>query len=148
MPIRRTRSGCCARAASGHTAAPQTIVMKSRRLIASPEAQTEHRNCSNWRARRGRNAAMSALGQKQTLGRVCVMSALPPKADIDCASRDVRFVPKADIGAIRSASGQKRIHFTRKLKPYLSKTDFAGCVRKNDKYCAASDLAFAVNATG
>ena len=31
------------------------------------------------------------------------MSALPPKADIDRASRDVRFVPKADIG---SASGR------------------------------------------
>jgi hypothetical protein len=38
--------------------------------------------------------------------------------------------------------------FTRKLKPYFSKTDFAVCVRKNDKYCTAFDLAFAVNATG
>jgi hypothetical protein len=28
------------------------------------------------------NARMSALGQKQTSGHVCVMSALPPKADI------------------------------------------------------------------
>jgi len=27
------------------------------------------------------------------------MSALPPKADIETQSRDVRFVPKADIGA-------------------------------------------------
>jgi len=26
-----------------------------------------------------------------------VMSALPPKADIDFACRDVRFVPKADM---------------------------------------------------
>jgi len=26
------------------------------------------------------------------------MSALPPKADIGTQSRDVRFVPKADIG--------------------------------------------------
>jgi len=26
------------------------------------------------------------------------MSALPPKADIETQSRDVRFVPKADIG--------------------------------------------------
>jgi hypothetical protein len=40
---------------------------------------------------------MSALGQKRTLRRVCVMSALLPKADIDRGCRDVRFVPKADI---------------------------------------------------
>jgi hypothetical protein len=33
------------------------------------------------------------------------------------------------------------------LKPYFSKIDFAVCVHKNDKYCAASDLAFAVDAT-
>src|SRR6516165_4504048 len=97
MPIRRTRSGCCARAATGHTAAPPTIVMKSRRLIASTEAQTEHRNCSNWRARRGRNAAMSALGHKRTLEEVLAMSALPPKADMHQQDCDVSFVPKADI---------------------------------------------------
>ena len=40
---------------------------------------------------------MSALGQKQTLQSVRPMSALPPKADIETQSRDVRFVPKADI---------------------------------------------------
>src|SRR5262249_5228893 len=40
--------------------------------------------------------AMSALGQKRTLRRICVMSALPPKADIRCHRQDVRFVPKAD----------------------------------------------------
>jgi hypothetical protein len=43
---------------------------------------------------------MSALGQKQTLEHVRAMSALPPKADIDPQGRDVRFVPKADIGAL------------------------------------------------
>jgi hypothetical protein len=42
---------------------------------------------------------MSALGQKQTLVPVRVMSALPPKADIETQSRDVRFVPKADIAS-------------------------------------------------
>jgi hypothetical protein len=42
----------------------------------------------------------------------------------------------------------QEVGFTRNLKPYFSKTDFAVCVRKNDKYCTASDLAFAVNATG
>ena len=40
---------------------------------------------------------MSALGQKQTSARVRVMSALPPKADIDNDGRDVRFVPKATL---------------------------------------------------
>jgi len=40
---------------------------------------------------------MSALGQKQTSAHVRVMSALPPKADIGTQSRNVRFVPKADI---------------------------------------------------
>jgi hypothetical protein len=34
---------------------------------------------------------MSALGQKQTLGRVRVISALPPKADIRADDPDVRF---------------------------------------------------------
>jgi hypothetical protein len=36
---------------------------------------------------------MSALGHKQTLQGEFVMSALPPKADIDGRSPDVRFVP-------------------------------------------------------
>src|SRR5215472_5405003 len=42
---------------------------------------------------------MSALGQKRTLQSMEPMSALPPKADIETQSRDVRFVPKADIPA-------------------------------------------------
>ena len=44
---------------------------------------------------------MSALGQKQTSKLVQSMSALPPKADMIQQGRDVRFVPKADIGALR-----------------------------------------------
>ena len=40
---------------------------------------------------------MSALGQKQTWQRLRLMSALPPKADIGTQSRNVRFVPEADI---------------------------------------------------
>jgi hypothetical protein len=40
---------------------------------------------------------MSALGQMQTLADVCVVSALPPKADIQKVGRDVCYVPKADI---------------------------------------------------
>ena len=41
---------------------------------------------------------MSALGHKQTCAVQKVMSALPPKADMCSATRDVRFVPIADIG--------------------------------------------------
>ena len=40
---------------------------------------------------------MSALGQKRTSEVVQSMSALPPKADIGTQSRNVCFVPKADI---------------------------------------------------
>jgi hypothetical protein len=39
----------------------------------------------------------SALRQKQTFKRLRLMSALPPKADIGTQSRNVRFVPKADM---------------------------------------------------
>ena len=41
---------------------------------------------------------MSALGQKQTCAVQKGMSALTPKADMCGATRDVRFVPIADIG--------------------------------------------------
>ena len=44
-----------------------------------------------------RESLMSALGQKRTLQRFLVMSALPPKADIGTQPRNVRFVPQADI---------------------------------------------------
>src|SRR6516225_7070121 len=40
---------------------------------------------------------MSAKGQKRTLQCILVMSALPPKADMDQHSPNVRFVPTADI---------------------------------------------------
>ena len=40
---------------------------------------------------------MSALGQKQTCAAQKGMSALPPKADMCGAKRNVRFVPIADI---------------------------------------------------
>ena len=48
---------------------------------------------------------MSALGQKQTSRRARLMSALPPKADINRCIFDVRIVPKADIAAGSSAIG-------------------------------------------
>ena len=48
---------------------------------------------------------MSALGQKQTFAVQNVMSALHPKADMCGATRDVRFVPIADI-----CDGAKSLH--------------------------------------
>ena len=42
-------------------------------------------------------AVMYALGQKPTYAAQKVMSALPPIADMRGATKDVRFVPKADI---------------------------------------------------
>jgi hypothetical protein len=52
---------------------------------------------------------MSALGQKRTLGFVRVMSALPPKADIDRCGLHVRFVPETDISHSKPTilTGQK-----------------------------------------
>jgi len=54
--------------------------------------------------RKSWNMPMSALGQKQTSAHDRVMSALPPKADIDQSGRDVRFVPKANSSAPRQKS--------------------------------------------
>ena len=45
----------------------------------------------------GSAIAKSAMGHKRTSHYACVMSTLPPKADIAQHERDVRFVPKADI---------------------------------------------------
>jgi len=48
----------------------------------------------------------SALGQKQTSGCRLLMSALPPKADIETRSRDVRFVPILLQKAVEGFLGQ------------------------------------------
>jgi hypothetical protein len=51
---------------------------------------------------------MSALGQKQTLGNVQPMSALPPKADIRFRDRHVRFVPEAEVAPAFRAKAHPR----------------------------------------
>jgi hypothetical protein len=43
---------------------------------------------------------MSALGHQRTFRDIGVMSALPPKADIDRQLRNVRFVPKVAIALL------------------------------------------------
>ena len=51
---------------------------------------------------------MSALGQKQTCAVQNVMSALPPIADMCDATRDVRFVPIADIASFDHFVGSRK----------------------------------------
>src|SRR5262249_60433282 len=103
-PMRRIRSDCCACVASGQTATDPAIpLMRSRRRIACPEAQGYANTPDYIRdlppAKWGSEAwlhgsklelRMSALGQKRTSAHVCVMSALPPKADIGCRANHVR----------------------------------------------------------
>ena len=58
---------------------------------------------------------MSALGQKRTCAVQKSMSALPPKADMCVATRDVRFGPKADIAqpSVSGVPGRLSHHFER-----------------------------------
>src|SRR6516225_1483652 len=96
-------SGCSARVASDQTVAVLASAMNSRRLMASPQPRTtsgmrriSHFGTENRELCRSKQfVAMSALGQKQTSAHVCVMSALPPKADIGTEPRNVRFVRRA-----------------------------------------------------
>ena len=46
---------------------------------------------------------MSALGHKRTFRAAMAMSALPPKADMCGATRDVRLVPIADILLVQTS---------------------------------------------
>jgi hypothetical protein len=50
---------------------------------------------------------MSALGHKRTYAVQEGMSALPPKADMCGATKDVRFVPIKDIGRLRAVRQQR-----------------------------------------
>jgi hypothetical protein len=47
---------------------------------------------------------MSALGQKQTFAVQNVMSALPPKAEIDATQTDVRYWANSGLFAIDGSS--------------------------------------------
>src|SRR6516225_8704473 len=104
----------------GHDMAkPATTFMKSRRSIAAPTFRStpiladyiRDLRPAKWGSGLSLRSSnpeplMSALGQKRTLQCILVMSALPPKADMDQYGRDVRFVPKADIcsAAIRTVT--------------------------------------------
>src|SRR6516162_7952449 len=82
---------CCARAVSDHaTTVLLKSLMNSRRLMGFTPLAENHLRASLIRTwsdghaphRSMSSGLMSALGQKQTLGKVRPMSALPPKADI------------------------------------------------------------------
>ena len=63
-PMRRTRSACCARAASGQaTAAPPRSVMNSRRRISPPKVRGQHCIGSDDYCDRGSNRASKPLPQ-------------------------------------------------------------------------------------
>src|SRR5262245_44767713 len=57
------------------------------------------------------------FGQKRTLKRLHPMSALPPKADIETQPRNVRFVPKADIGVHSISSSASAISLSGIVRP-------------------------------
>jgi hypothetical protein len=69
---------CCARAASGHAAAPQTTVMNSRRRIRASDIQAD------------------GNGSNRGFGRATHVR-FGSKADMCSAQADVRYEPKADI---------------------------------------------------
>jgi len=71
--------------------------MDARAVTSKAETAFQTGDVGNGLVLGDRSEPMSALGQKQTSAHVRVMSALPPKADIDPRSANVRFVPKADI---------------------------------------------------
>jgi hypothetical protein len=86
---------------------------------------------------RGSNSKplMSALGQNRTSQSVWPMSALPPKADIGTRSRDVRFVPKADIAPLHSITSSARLsNVAKTVSPsalavlrLMARSNFVGC---------------------
>src|SRR6266511_3086341 len=97
-PMRRTRSPCCARAASGHeAAAPAMVVMNSRRLMAFPSHVEDH-----ILLHRRRNAALcvtAKLARQTTLwvktGKARteqMFSGLAPIADVSEQCRHLRVV--------------------------------------------------------
>src|SRR5262245_51299662 len=80
-----------------------------------------------------RRQRMSALGQKRTFRSAITMSALPPKADMCGATRDVRYGPKADIHSITSSARAMSVGGT--LRPRLlaverlmDSTNLVGCI--------------------
>jgi len=78
---------------------------------------------------------MSALGHKRTSEVVCVMSALPPKADIADRDYHVRFVQKTDLGVClryRPCSGSDDCPVSRPFGPSLGIIDLSRLLELTD----------------
>ena len=95
-PITGLAERCCARAPTGHAA---THPIRPMNRAASLPPRTPDRHRSGSKLQPGMASPMSASGHKRTFAPQKVMSALPPKAGMCSATRDVRFVPIADVGA-------------------------------------------------
>src|SRR5262245_31402307 len=85
--------GCCARATSGQATAPPSKLTKLRRLICLPGLRTRHRSGSDLHGERPRRCPLWVKSRHVQVQEA--MSALPPKADMCGATRDVRFGPEA-----------------------------------------------------
>ena len=83
-----------ARACSGGgTVSPSVLavlILITSSYLVGPARQSF---CKFYQMRVRQKGSMSALGHKRTFAVRNAMSALPPKADMCAASRDVRFVP-------------------------------------------------------
>jgi len=89
---------------------------------------------------------MSQQGAATRIGRAGVRGRCSAGAAAGSCGPDVAgAVPSLGLASVLL---YHEVGFTKKLKLYFSKTDFAVCERKNEKYCTASGLAFALNATG
>src|SRR5258706_12691573 len=91
--------GCCARAESGHTAAPPLItLMKSRRLNAPPKLRADHSiGLSQGNGKGAKRDLMSASGQWLPITYVRAESALPSTPDLGETSEHVSFVPIPEV---------------------------------------------------
>src|SRR5262245_1498718 len=113
MPMVRSFAACCACAANGHTAAPATSVMNSRRLIVALRGQSHARhrvtvvrvlkrgegdaNCDQlfWAGNVGFGS--HDRGQNRKNSESQMFSGLPPKADMHELTRHVRYAPIPNV---------------------------------------------------
>src|SRR5262249_35708923 len=129
MPMCRIRAACCARAASGHVAAPPITFMNSRRRIAAPEGQTEHAP-AQISILSGSWSVPDVRFDKRTFRSAIGMSALPPKADMCGAKENVRYGPIADINDAKPSANADDQAVNRYRVPTLDWKIFPGISRR------------------
>src|SRR5262249_2747951 len=93
-PMRRMRSGCCARAANGNAAAePTTALIKSRRLIAAPD-QDRHRIGLGYHTDRG-ECPLWVKSRHVRCEKACPLCPQQRPRKRTSANRHVCFTPKS-----------------------------------------------------